>query len=104
MGILIPIFSTAVMALVLHYHDDYEDITSIWYPLIIIFIISFCVAQVFMTVYDTSIDTIFLCFLIDEKHNKNSGAMMADKNLREIVQKYEKESKELANSKTRKTR
>jgi len=102
--ILIPVFSTAIMAMVLHYHDDYEDITSVWYPLIIIFIISLCVAQVFMTVYDTTIDTIFLCFLIDEKHNKSTGAMMADPNLREIVQKYEKQSTELADSKKRNKR
>ena len=89
------------MALVLHYMDDFDDITSPFLPLVIIFIISFGVAQLFMTVYDTAIDTVFLCFLIDEKHNKSSGQMLADPELREIVQKYEADSKKLADSKTR---
>ena len=53
--------------------------------------------MLFLTVYDTAIDTVFICFLVDEEANKNSGTMMADKGLRDIVQKYEGKSKELAN-------
>ena len=63
-----------------------------------IFIISLAIALIFLSVYDTAIDTIFLCFLVDEEANKNSGLMLADQNLKEIVQKYEKESKDLADS------
>jgi len=96
--ILIPIFSTVIMAAAMHYSDEFEDITSPFLPLVIVFIISGGVGMLFMTIYDTAIDTVFLCFLIDEKHNKNDGLMMADENLREIVQKYEADSKKLADS------
>jgi len=99
--ILIPLATTGLMALVMLNHDDYEDLSSPFLPLAIIFIISFGVAQLFMTVYDTAIDTIFMCFLIDEVHNKDGGKMMADPELREIVQKYEEESKTLADTKKR---
>jgi len=99
--ILIPLASTGLMALVMLSHSDFEDLSSPFLPLAIIFIISFGVAQLFMTVYDTAIDTIFMCFLIDEVHNKDGGQMMADPELREIVQKYEEESKELAGTKQR---
>merc|ERR1711972_350216 len=96
MGILIPIFSTVIMAAAMHYSDEFEDITSPFLPLVIVFIISGGVGMLFMTIFDTAIDTVFLCFLIDEKHNKNDGQMLADPDLREIVQKYEEDSKALA--------
>eukprot|EP01083_Nonionella_stella_P138963 423043_1 len=62
---------------------------------------SLAISMMFLTVYDTAIDTVFMCFLIDEQHNKNNGQMLADEGLREIVQKYESESKKLAQNRRR---
>ena len=63
----------------------------------IIVLISIAIGLLFLTVYDTAIDTVFVCFLIDETANGKRGIpMLADEGLRNIVQKYEDESKKLA--------
>ena len=101
--IMVPLATTGICALILLNVDPYQDeLGSPIIPLIIIFIISLAIAMMFLTVYDTAIDTVFLCFLIDEKHNAKSGQMLADPQLRNIVQKYEAQSKELAASVQRK--
>merc|ERR1712048_340869 len=95
--ILIPMLTTGLMALVaMNVNPFKNELSSPIVPLVIIFFIAYGVGLLFMTVYDTAIDTVFLCFLIDEKHNKNDGQMLADPDLREIVQKYEEDSKALA--------
>jgi len=48
-----------------------------------------------MVVFETTIDTTFLCFLIDEENNGNK--MFASKNLQEIVGRYQHESTQQAN-------
>ena len=53
-----------------------------------IVVLSYLVVSVFLTVYETTIDTIFLCFLVDEEVNGASQQMLASKNLRKIVGKY----------------
>lgn len=67
-------------------------------PLIIIAVIAYFVAKSFLTVYDTAIDTIFLCFLVDEKQNSLNGVMVADDGLKSVVAKYEDAAKETANN------
>lgn len=98
--IMVPLITTALCALILYQVDPYKtELGSPLLPLFIILIISLAVTQMFLTVYDTAIDTVFMCFLLDERQNKNSGQpMLADPGLREIVQKYEKESAKLAGS------
>ena len=97
--IMIPLMTTGLCGLVLLYVAPYKDeLGSPILPLVIILVISIAVACLFLTVYDTAIDTVFMCFLIDEKHNKNNGQMLADEGLRTIVQKYEAESQKLAGS------
>eukprot|EP01084_Bolivina_argentea_P003628 6820_1 len=97
--IMIPLITTSICAAILLFMSPYnQEISSPILPLIIIFIISIAVSMMFLTVYDTAIDTVFMCFLIDEKQNKNNGQMLADEGLRNIVQKYEQESKKLAQS------
>jgi len=56
------------------------------------------VSSLFMMVFDTAIDTIFLCFLVDCEHNGNGdeGYMLASKELQKLVGKYKSESKEEA--------
>lgn len=98
--IMIPLMTMGVCGFILVEMDPYKtELQSPLLPLIVIGIISFAVAMLFLTVYDTAIDTVFVCFLIDEKQNKDSGKpMLADEGLRNIVQKYEAESKKLAAS------
>lgn len=94
--VLVALGTTGISAIILVYGSEYkDDISSPILPLLIIFIISYAVSCLFMLVYDTTIDTIFLCFLVDEQYNKN-GNMMASKNLQELIGKYSKESQDLA--------
>jgi len=103
--VLIPLLTMAVCGAALLYAEPFKsELSSPMLPLVVVFIIAFGVAQMFLTVYDTAIDTIFLCFLLDEKHNKADGQMLADPDLRAIVQKYEVESKQLADQKQRRTK
>jgi len=100
--VLIPLMTMAICAALMLNSEPYKsELSSPILPLVVVFIVAYGVAQMFLTVYDTAIDTIFLCFLLDEKHNKANGKMLADPSLRAIVQKYEKESKELADQKQR---
>jgi len=97
--IMIPLMTTAICAGLLMFVEPYKsELTSPIYPLVMIFILSLAVAMMFLTVYDTAIDTVFMCFLLDEKHNKENGKMLADEGLRKIVQKYAEQSKQLAQS------
>jgi hypothetical protein len=75
--------------------DPYERVSSPIFPLIIIFIIAYTVAMLFMVVYETCIDTIFLCFLLDCEKNTD-GVMLASPGLSALVGKYQDKSKEKA--------
>lgn len=97
--VMIPLMTVGFCGLILMNVEPFAtDISSPIAPLVVILILALAVAILFLTVYDTAIDTIFLCFLIDEKHNKSSGEMLADPALAAIVQKYSAESKKLAAS------
>jgi choline transporter-like protein 2/4/5 len=97
--ILVPLLTVAICSGILTYVEPFKsEVDSLVMPNIIILIISAAVGVLFLTVYDTAIDTVFMCFLIDEKHNKGTGQMMADDGLRNIVQKYEAESKQIAST------
>eukprot|EP00497_Spongosphaera_streptacantha_P003873 TRINITY_DN4607_c0_g1_i1.p1 TRINITY_DN4607_c0_g1~~TRINITY_DN4607_c0_g1_i1.p1 ORF type:complete len:148 (+),score=25.74 TRINITY_DN4607_c0_g1_i1:51-446(+) len=89
----VAIATTALAAAILVYAEPYKsELTSVLFPLGIIFLVSFFVAWCFMVVYDTAVDTIFLCFLVDEEMNAANGTMMADQELRDMVQKFSKET------------
>jgi len=75
-----------------------DDISSPVIPTLVMFLIGYVVSSLFMMVFDTAIDTIFLCFLVDCEHNGNGdeGYMLASKELQKLVGKYKSESKEEA--------
>lgn len=54
--------------------DPYmTEMTSTFWPLVFIFIISFTVGIIFLAVYSMAIDCILLCFLHDEEDAKGKG-------------------------------
>jgi hypothetical protein len=73
-----------------------DRLSSIMMPTFAAFVIAYMVACFFMALFEVTIDTIFLCFLIDEKCNKASGRMFASQSLQDLVIKYEKKSFEEA--------
>jgi hypothetical protein len=94
----VSITITGVAALAFENLEYYqENVNTILFPCACIFLISYTVSHFFMTVYETCIDAIFLCFLMDLEGNKN-GALFASEELLRIVGKYEAQSKELANT------
>lgn len=50
-----------------------------------------------MVVYETTIDTVFICFLVDEEVN-GTGKMFASEKLQRLVGKYKPESDDMAAS------
>jgi hypothetical protein len=94
--LVVALFTTGLVAIVIdkHYQDD---VSSLVMPAVVIFLVSYLVASLFMVIFDVTIDTVFLCFLIDEKFNRN-GNMLAPPSLVALVESHSQESAEKANT------
>jgi len=87
----IALTNMCVFGLTLEYSVLGANISSPYGPAIVIFILSYFVARMFMALFETLIDTTFFCFLVDSENN-DKGMMLAHKNLQKLVGKYEKDS------------
>merc|ERR1712154_190139 len=59
--------NTGFAVFIMNYLPYYqENVSSFLFPAVIIFVISWMIASFFMMVLQVAVDTIFLCFLIDE--------------------------------------
>lgn len=77
--------------------DPYKDeLSSIVMPVVVVFLLSWLVASVFMAVYETAIDSTFLCFLVDESCNKQTGNMFASDELKKIIDAFSAENRKQA--------
>ena len=89
-ALLVFILKVSVAAIcagtVLGIFPQVYDVTSPLMPALIVFIGAYAVCSAIMMVFDAMIDTIFLCFLIDEEANKPPRQMMAHKSLAVLVQ------------------
>ena len=64
----IACLTTGICLLVMDKYPYYVDnLSSIVFPSIVIFILSYIIGSLFMMVFEVGVDTIFLCFLVDEK-------------------------------------
>ena len=81
---------TGIITVIMVFASPYKhDISSPMLPATLVFLISYTFVTLFIGVYSATIDTIFLCFLIDEKVNGgNSEKMLCSDKLRELVNKY----------------
>lgn len=73
--------------------DPYKtEMSSVFLPLLIIFVFSWAISTIFMSVYGMAIDTILLCFLYDEKNHRGdtSGKMRAPEPLKEFFEDHDK--------------
>eukprot|EP01006_Ploeotia_vitrea_P035993 TRINITY_DN65957_c10_g1_i2.p1 TRINITY_DN65957_c10_g1~~TRINITY_DN65957_c10_g1_i2.p1 ORF type:complete len:646 (-),score=373.40 TRINITY_DN65957_c10_g1_i2:245-2182(-) len=94
--VLVALVTTGFCAIIMNTNSTYkEELSSIIMPCFVIFIISLFVASLFMTIFETTIDTTFICFLVDEEHNKG-GKMLASPELVAIVDKFAGDSEEHA--------
>jgi hypothetical protein len=63
--VLIAMCTTGISGVIIY--KTYPNINSPVMPMVVIFLLAYQIAALFMTMFETTIDTIFLCFLIDEK-------------------------------------
>ena len=94
--IVIAASSTGICLLILTYAPKYknnsENVHSLFAPCIAIFVLSYVVGSLFMTVFSTTVDTVFLCFLVDCQENEKDGVMLASEGLRQLVQSHAQQS------------
>jgi len=94
-GKLCVCFFTSGIVLVSYYYWHEEKLDGVLLAAGVIIVMSWVIGSTFMTVFETAVDTVFICFLLDEKYNKNNGTMFAEKELLQIVEKYEDKSRDL---------
>lgn len=67
LGKLVVSFLTAGIAAFIMVKTSYGvDLSSPLLPGVVVLLLAYIISSLFMIVYETAIDTIFLCFLIDE--------------------------------------
>ena len=102
-GVLVRISKVFIMlvnaAAFAYVFSNYKPVSSKLYssfvPTVIVLLISWFVASLFMLVFKAVIDAVFLCFLVDADVNP-AGQMVASKKLQKLVGKYKGESKSQA--------
>jgi choline transporter-like protein 2/4/5 len=92
------LLSTGICGMILFSPEYSAKISTPSFLLVVSFIINWCIASLFMVVYETCIDTIFMCFLIDEDNNKATGKYLAHKDLLAVIGEGEAESKAQADA------
>ena len=91
--IVIAAASTGLCLLVLTRASPYAGVVhSLFVPGCVIFLLSYLVASLFMTAFSTTVDTVFLCFLVDCQENEKDGLMLASDGLRQLVQDHAQQS------------
>jgi hypothetical protein len=82
--VVVALGTTGIVGFII-YGTSSSDINSLLLPAIVIFIIAFLVCHLFMVEFDTTIDTIFMCFLVDEKFNAGKHEMFASEKIQKIL-------------------
>ncbi|ETO30783.1 hypothetical protein RFI_06338 [Reticulomyxa filosa] len=69
--------------------DNYfrDNLSSVLSPGIAVFVIAYIIGSLFMLVYEVAVDTIFLCYLIDEQTHPN-GPKFAHEDLAKMANKH----------------
>merc|ERR1719229_1717230 len=92
----VSLICTALSVLVMNYNGYYSNnLSSFLFPAIVIFVISYVVAALFMMVFEVAVETIFLCFLVDEE--VHGEAKFANHGLTQMAKFAEKSSTENGN-------
>jgi len=79
-----------------------DQLTSISMPCFVVFMLAYMVAEFFMMIFHATIDTVFLCFLVDEEVYKKrvesdpNTQMFAANELQDLVKRHAGQSEEMA--------
>lgn len=82
--------SAGAMGLVIMHVYKFELNSSIM-PMVIMFLISFIIASMFMVIYETMIDSLFICFLVDELRKNKDANLIFVPGLHERIHATSKE-------------
>uniref|UniRef100_A0A6A7G9N8 Choline transporter-like protein n=1 Tax=Hirondellea gigas TaxID=1518452 RepID=A0A6A7G9N8_9CRUS len=86
--VVVAVFTAGIIGMILVTTEPYKtEVASPVFPVLVTLLLAYMIGSIFMVVYDTTIDTIFLCFLVDEENNKG-GEMLASKSLQKVIGKY----------------
>lgn len=68
----------------MYWNNGYQDdLSGLAIPAFIIFVFTYCIATLFMEVFDVAVESIYLCYLVDESvHNEPK---FASKELQKVV-------------------
>jgi len=81
----------ATCGFIIRYTEIEDKLSSIVYPMIVIGLLSYLLCAIYMMVFQVGVDTMFMCFLIDEKVNKGKH-MFASKNLLKLINETAEDS------------
>jgi len=82
---LITCSTTAICIYIIYIWDLDEELSSIVWPALVIFLLAYIISAIYMMVLQVGVDTMFMCFLVDEKCNRGQNKMFASKALLKIV-------------------
>mmetsp|Transcript_6580 Transcript_6580/g.10782 ORF Transcript_6580/g.10782 Transcript_6580/m.10782 type:complete len:657 (+) Transcript_6580:98-2068(+) len=89
----IAALNTGLAVLIMKYQTYYKNnLSSYLFPALVIFVMSYMIAALFMMVFEVAVDAIFLCFLIDEE--VHGEAKFANHGLSEMARFAEKSNEE----------
>jgi len=64
-ALCVALITTGVAAIIIMYVWNDNELSSTVMPLVVIFVLTFVVADLFMEVFESAMDTMFLCYLAD---------------------------------------
>jgi len=82
--VLVGTLTAGICGLILFNGTYAKLISSPAFVIVVIFVFAYGIGSMFMMVYEAAIDTVFMCFLIDEDNNKG-GKMLAHPELLKII-------------------
>ena len=88
--LFVAFLTTGIAAIAIYKHYTLE-LNSLVMPVVVIFLLSYLVAALFMALLETTASTVFLCFLVDENYNKHSGSMLASTGLQNVIDAHKEE-------------
>ena len=88
--LFVAFLTTGIAAVAIYKHYDAE-VNSLVMPVVVIFLLSYLVAALFMALLETTAGTVLLCFLVDERYNKHSGSMLASAGLQHVIDAHKEE-------------
>ena len=87
--------------LIMKYNTYYtNNLSSFLMPAVVIFVMSYIIAALFMMVFEVAVETIFLCFLVDEE--VHGEARFANHGLNEMAKFVEKSNEKTINEQNKK--